>query len=99
MRSAGSVTGCTIGNSICTKSMKPVLCDSFDAIPALSIAANLAPLRRLLAMLRKIEVTRAKLPEPRNCQQRLTDEYRRYLLQERGLAESTLVNYVLFAEQ
>jgi site-specific recombinase XerD len=58
-----------------------------------------APLRRLLAMLRKIEVTRAKPPELRNCQQRLTDEYRRYLLRERGLAESTLVNYIPFAEQ
>ena len=58
-----------------------------------------APLRRLLAMLRKIEVMRAKPPELRNCQQRLTDEYRRYLLRERGLAESTLVNYIPFTEQ
>jgi len=67
--------------------------------PGVVHSGESAPLRRLLAMLRKIEVTRAKLPEPRNCQQRLTDEYRRYLLQERGLAESTLVNYVPFAEQ
>jgi site-specific recombinase XerD len=58
-----------------------------------------APLSRLLAMLRKIEVTLAKPPEPRNCQQQLSDEYRRYLLQERGLAETTLVNYIPFAEQ
>jgi hypothetical protein len=65
----------------------------------ISLSEEAAPLRRLLAMLRKIEVTRAKPPELRNCQQRLTDEYRRYLLRERGLAESTLVNYIPFAEQ
>jgi site-specific recombinase XerD len=58
-----------------------------------------APLRRLLAMLREIGVTPAKPPEPRNCQQRFLDEYRRYLLHERGLAESSLLNYVPFAEQ
>src|SRR5580700_9895471 len=55
-----------------------------------------APLRRLLAMLREIGVTPAKPPEPRNCQQRFLDEYRRYLLHERGLAESSLLNYVPF---
>ena len=50
-------------------------------------------------MLREIGVTAAKPPEPRNCQQRFIDEYRRYLLQERGLAETSLLNYVPFAEQ
>ena len=58
-----------------------------------------APLRRPLAMLREIDVTPAKPPEPRNCQQRFLDEYRRYLLRERGLAETSLLNYVPFAEQ
>jgi site-specific recombinase XerD len=58
-----------------------------------------APLRRVLAMLREIGVTVAKAPEPRNRQQQLIDEYRRYLLQERGLAESSVLNYVPFAEQ
>jgi site-specific recombinase XerD len=58
-----------------------------------------APLRRFLAMLREIGVTAAKRPEPRSCQQRFLDEYRRYLLQERGLAETSLLNYVPFAEQ
>jgi len=67
--------------------------------PGIIHSSEAAPLRRLVAMLRKIEVTPAKPPEPRNCQQRLTDEYRRYLIQERGLAEATLVNYVPFAEQ
>jgi site-specific recombinase XerD len=67
--------------------------------PGVVHSGEAAPLRRLVAMLRKNEVTLAKPPEPRNCRQRLTDEYRRYLIQERGLAEVTLLNYVPFAEQ
>jgi site-specific recombinase XerD len=58
-----------------------------------------APLLRFLAMLREIGLTAAKPPEPRSCRQRFVDEYRRYLLRERGLAEATLLNYVPFAEQ
>ena len=62
-------------------------------------SAESAPLRRFLVMLREIGVTAAKPPEPRNYQQRFVDEYRRYLLGERGFAESSLRNYVPFAEQ
>ena len=62
-------------------------------------SAESAPLRRFLAMLREIGVTAAKPPEPRSCRQRFVDEYRRYLLRERGLAETSLLNYVPFAEQ
>jgi hypothetical protein len=62
-------------------------------------SAEAAPLRRFLAMLREIGVAAAKPPEPISEQRRFFDEYRRYLLQERGLAESSLVNYVPFAEQ
>jgi site-specific recombinase XerD len=62
-------------------------------------SAESAPLRRFLAMLREIGVTAAKPPEPRNCRQRFIDEYQRYLLQERGLAETSLLNYVPFVEQ
>jgi site-specific recombinase XerD len=58
-----------------------------------------APLRRLLGILREMGLAPVKPPEPRNCQQRFVDEYRRYLLQERGLAKTSLVNYVPFAEQ
>jgi site-specific recombinase XerD len=58
-----------------------------------------APLRRLLAMLREIGQTAAKPPQPRNDQQHLMDEYQCYLLQERGLSEASLLNYVPFAEQ
>ena len=58
-----------------------------------------ATLRRLLAMLRRIGVTLAKASEPGNCRQRLLDDYRRYLLQKRGLAVATLVYFGRFAEQ
>jgi len=67
--------------------------------PEVSHGGEPAPLRRVLAMLREIGVTAAKTPSPRNRQQQLIDEYRRYLLQERGLAESSVLNYVPFAEQ
>jgi site-specific recombinase XerD len=58
-----------------------------------------APLRRLLAMLREIGVTATRPPEPRSSQQRLADDYRQYLVRERGLAETSLPNYVPLAEQ
>jgi site-specific recombinase XerD len=56
-------------------------------------------LHRFLAMLREIGLTAAKPPEPRNYRQRFIDDYRRYLLRQRGLTEATLLNYVPFAEQ
>ena len=61
--------------------------------------AEPAPLRRFLAMLRELGVTAAKLPEPGDCQQRCINEYRRYLIYERGLAETSIPSYVGFAEQ
>ena len=61
--------------------------------------AEPAPLRRFLAMLRELGVTAAKLPEPGDCQQRCINEYRRYLIYERGLAETSVPSYVGFAEQ
>jgi site-specific recombinase XerD len=67
--------------------------------PSMVHSGESAPLRRFLAMLREIGLTAAKPPEPRNCQQRFIDEYRHYLLQERGLAETSLLNYLPFAEQ
>lgn len=67
--------------------------------PDISHSGESAPLGRLLAMLREIGATAAKPSEPRNRQQQLINEYRRYLLQERGLAETTLLNYVPFVEQ
>jgi site-specific recombinase XerD len=67
--------------------------------PGIVHSGEAAPLRRILAMLREMGLTPAKAPEARNCQQRRIDEYRRYLLQERGLAEASLLNYVPFIEQ
>jgi site-specific recombinase XerD len=58
-----------------------------------------APLRRLLAMLREIGLAPAKPVEPKNCLRRSMDEYRCYLLRERGLAETSLLNYLPVAEQ
>jgi site-specific recombinase XerD len=58
-----------------------------------------APLRRFLVMLRDMGLTPTSAPEPRNCRQQLIDEYGRYLSQERGLAKTSLLNYVPFVEQ
>jgi site-specific recombinase XerD len=67
--------------------------------PSLAHSNESAPLRRFLALLREIGLTAARAPESRNRQQRFIDEYQRYLRQERGLAETSLSNYVSFAEQ
>ena len=67
--------------------------------PGIVHGGESASLRRLLAMLREIGLTSAKSPESRNCPQRFVDEYRRYLLQERGLTETSVMNYVPFAEE
>jgi site-specific recombinase XerD len=56
-------------------------------------------LHRLLTMLREIGITAARPERPRNCREQLLDEYQHYLLQGRGLAESSLLNYVPFAAQ
>jgi len=58
-----------------------------------------APLHRLLALLRNSRVIVAQEPKPRNSRQRFMDNYRHYLLQERGLADSTSVYFLRFAEQ
>ena len=58
-----------------------------------------APLRRFLVMLRDMGLTPTSAPVPRNCRQQLIDEYGRYLSQERGLAKTSLLNYVPFVEQ
>jgi site-specific recombinase XerD len=50
-------------------------------------------------MLRDMGLTPGSAPEPRNCRQQLIDEYGRYLSQERGLAKTSLLNYLPFAEQ
>jgi site-specific recombinase XerD len=57
-------------------------------------------LERLLAMLcQKGVVEQHQQPVADNARTRITNEFRRYLLQERGLSPSTLLNYVPVAEQ
>jgi site-specific recombinase XerD len=57
------------------------------------------PLNRLLKMLREIGITAAKTERSRNRREQLMDEYQHYLLHERALAQSSLLNYVPFADQ
>jgi site-specific recombinase XerD len=57
------------------------------------------PLNRLLKILREIGITAAKPERSRNRREQLMDEYRHYLLHERALAQSSLLNYVPFADQ
>jgi len=57
-------------------------------------------LERLLAMLcRKGVVKQHQQAVADNARDRITNEFRRYLLQERGLSPSTLLNYVPVVEQ
>lgn len=58
---------------------------------------DVAALFRLLRMLRDLGASNPKVPAERgSAQDRVTAEYRRYLLQERGLSQATAVNYVPF---
>ena len=56
-------------------------------------------MHRLLTMLREIGVTAPKPVQFKDCQEQLADEYEHYLLHERGLAQTSVLNYVPFAEQ
>jgi site-specific recombinase XerD len=67
--------------------------------PSVAHSAEPASLRRCLALLRDLGVTPTKSLPARSCRQRLIDGYHVYLLKERGLAESSLLNYVPYAEQ
>ena len=56
-------------------------------------------LKRLLRMLRQNGVTQEERRAAPSRQERLTEEYRRYLLQDRGLSQATAVNYLPFIDQ
>lgn len=58
-----------------------------------------ATLNRLLQMLRQMGITPEERRVAPSGQERLTEDYRRYLLQERGLSQSTAVNYLPFIDQ
>jgi hypothetical protein len=57
-----------------------------------------ATLRRLLTLLRRIGVVRSKASPARSPAQRLTDDYRRFLLTERALSPATVDAWVRFIE-
>jgi hypothetical protein len=56
-------------------------------------------IRRLIVVLRELGVLRAKQPATLTAVQCHVAEYRRYLIQQRGLAESCLPNYTSFVEK
>ena len=56
-------------------------------------------LQRLLTMLRQTGVVKHQPPVADTAQSRIVAEFRRYLLHERGLSRSTLLNYAPVAEQ
>ena len=56
-------------------------------------------IRRLVVVLREVGVLRAKQPATLTAVQSHVAEYRRYLIQQRGLAESCLPNYTSFVEK
>lgn len=58
-----------------------------------------ATIRRLLLMLRDIGVLKAGPPTVVTPLQRCVAEYRKYLVHQRGLAESCLSNYLSYVEQ
>jgi site-specific recombinase XerD len=58
-----------------------------------------ATLYRLLQVLRDQGATRRPKKPPLSPRQRLTTNYRRYLLEERGLTQATVVNNVSFIEK
>jgi hypothetical protein len=57
-----------------------------------------ATLRRLLTILREMGVIAVQAPPSKSTREKFLDDYRSYILQERGLAESTAQCYVAFAE-
>ena len=56
-------------------------------------------LQRMLSMLRQKGVVKHQPPVADTARSRIAAEFRRYLLQERGLSPSTLLNYVPVVEQ
>lgn len=56
---------------------------------------DVAALNRLLVLLRQLKAVPTKLhPAPVSSRERVTAEFSRYLLQERGLSQATLLTYV-----
>jgi site-specific recombinase XerD len=67
--------------------------------PAVVHSHEPSTIRRLLSILREIGVLRAQPPRVLTSIQCDVAEYRRYLIQQRGLSESCLPNYISYVEQ
>ena len=70
-----------------------------DRDPGSVHPAEAATVRRLISMLRDTGVLKAKPAAPLTAAQQSVNEYRRYLVQQRGLSESCLPNYLSFVQQ
>jgi site-specific recombinase XerD len=58
-----------------------------------------ASIRRLVLILREMGVLKAELPPAMTSLQQCVAQYRRYLVNQRGLAESCLPNYISYVER
>lgn len=58
-----------------------------------------ATINRLLLILREIGVLKTELPQPLTSVQECVNEYRQYLVRQRGLSEASLPNHLSFVEQ
>ena len=58
-----------------------------------------ATIGRLILILREIGVLKAELQQPLTSVQECVNEYRQYLVRQRGLSEASLPNYLSFVEQ
>jgi site-specific recombinase XerD len=56
-------------------------------------------IQRLLLILRENGIAAAKPPLPLSAIQRCVEEYKNYLVRQRGISESSLPNYLSYAEQ
>ncbi len=65
--------------------------------PAVKHKGESATLARLLLTLREIRAIAGRVPEPITVHPRVADQYRQYLLRERGLSQKTVSDYVLCA--
>src|ERR1035441_6363815 len=76
-----------------------VVRDFLDRDPGVVHYPERSTIRRLVLILRENGVLRAKRPAKLTAVQRHVVEYRRYLIQQRGLADSCLPNYTSFVEK
>ena len=70
-----------------------------DRDPGIVHHAEQSTLRRLVLILREIDVLQAEPQRALNSVQECVNEYREYLVQQRGLSQTSLPYYLSFVEQ